>query len=81
MVRTGDSSGPKPIALLGAISVAARPLGKPLSVTGTNGDLPRLPQGALAPLEDCDPVESPFVAMRIRTDAVNRYKRVDRAPR
>ena len=37
-----------------------------------------LPKGALH-LRTTNPVESPFAALRLRTDAAKRYKRVDRA--
>ena len=63
----------------GVAKEGTRPPLKPLGETGSNGDLPQLPQGTLATPRTTNPVESPFAAPRLRTDAAKPYKRVDRA--
>ena len=63
----------------GVAKEGTRPRLKPSGETGSNGDLPQLPQGTLATPRTTNPVESPFAALRLRTDAAKPYKRVDRA--
>lgn len=53
--------------------------GDPSAGLGPHGGLLLLSGGPLAPFRTTNLLESPFAALRIRTDAAKRYKRLDRA--
>ena len=73
------ASASSPASSLGATSVATRSLLKPLSVTGRMVTFYGFFGEHWQHLRTTNPVEPPFAALRLRTDAAKRYKGVDRA--